>query len=124
TSTTDGTVSGNDAQSHTLTRVAQADIIDTHDGNPQSTPVIHLGVIQTECNSTTANGGSSTGTTTIADATIGGNDLCTALGLNPAPCALGNACCNPPVNTNLCTDTPLAPILQPICDGLGLKLLL
>jgi hypothetical protein len=90
-------------------------------GTSPTNPLILADVVSADCQSTTDGGGSSTGGATLVGLTIGGNDVCTGLGLAPSsPCPNGAICCQPPANTDACAELGLTAL----CDGLGLSITL
>ena len=126
-SMTDGTVVLADAHSHTKVYVEKARIIDQNDPvhSPQSSPLISAQLLQTECHSSES-GGTGTSTadpTTLLGVSIGGQDVCKALGVASAPCAdpfSKEICCQVAPNTDACA----ALGITALCDGLGVKIFL
>jgi hypothetical protein len=120
---TEGTVdnANNTASSQTVSEVQQLRLIDT--GTAPTNPFIGANVVRAECTAQAgpSGTGSSTGSTTIAGLSIGGQDVCSALGLSPtASCQNAALCCQPAPNTDVCA----ALSLTPLCDALNLTITL
>jgi hypothetical protein len=105
-----------DAAARTASSHAQVEDLDALD--PGTGPSLTADLVRAEC---TSAAGSSTGNAFLAGLTLGGQDVCAALGLSPET-ACGNAalCCTPPANTDACA----ALSLTPVCDALGVSLVL
>jgi hypothetical protein len=116
---TSGTA-GDPATSSTHSEVQKLVLIDN--GTPGTNPFLGADLVTADCTSSASGAtGSSAGGAQLVNLTLGGQDVCDALGLSPSsPCANDAICCQPPPNTDACAALSLAPL----CSGLGLSITL
>ena len=105
-----------DADAQTASSHAQVEDLDALDSG--TGPNLTADLVRAECNT---EDGESTGDAFIAGLTLGGEDVCAALGLSPtASCPNAAICCTPAPNTDVCA----ALSLTPLCDALGVSIIL